>query len=241
LETPTLANPETVHQDSVALYSKGGRTFSLLFTRWMDTNGWSHPTMVRLARAALGDIGWLHSSQISGLRHNGLESPGPRTFIAIAQLNAYIHRYATTKRLIPGTESSKDYHVAYAITENDQPPAAGWWFEVFCGLRIPQDIDLREAFFSDAQATTISTNWGALIRKLLRDQDLDLITDLDRILRDSYPAKDFDRLARLRQVIQNQYTWTPDELSLELPALTAFTSELGGPVHESELLALLQS
>lgn len=229
-----------MQKEAVALYVKGGRTFSLLFTRWMDTNEWSHPTLVRLAKAAMGGVGWLHSSQISGLRHHGLESPGPRTFIAIAHLNACIHEYATTKRLIPGTTSSNDYRVAYAITEDGEPPSAGWWFEVFCGLRTPKDIDLREAFFSEAQAKEFSSNWGTMIRKLIRDKDYDLITDLNEILREAYPARDSERLSKVRGVIQNQYAWTPDELVLELPAITNLSAALGGPADEHGLLVLLE-
>ncbi len=240
LKTDASAINEELVPDYISLYAKGRRTFALLFSRWMDTNEWSHPTMVRLSHASMGGVRWLHSSQISGLRHNGLENPGPRTFIAVERLNYLVHRYSTTKRLIPGTTSSNDYRKAYAITEDGQPPSAGWFYEVFCGLREPKDIDLREAFFSNSQATQISANWGALIRKLMRDRDLDVITDLDKVLREIYPARDFDRLSRLREVISNQGAWTPDELAMELPAVAAFTGELGGPSKEQDLLLLLE-
>lgn len=226
--------------DYPAIYEKGRRTFKLLFSRWMDTNCWSHPVMTELASCAMGGVRWLHSSQISGLRHLKTENPGPRTFVAIERLNYYVYRYSTEKRLIPGTDSSRLYSQAFAITEDGQPPSAGWFYEVFCGLRVPQDIDLRQAFFTDAQAEDISSNWGALIRKLIRDQDLDLITDLDRILRGSYPVKEPERLTNTRGVIQNTYVWSPDELIAELPAVLALTSALGGPRTEDELLHLLQ-
>ena len=61
-------------------YEAGIRVFALLFTRFMDLNGWSHPVMVSLARAALDDVSWLHSSQISGLRHGKLISPALARF-----------------------------------------------------------------------------------------------------------------------------------------------------------------
>lgn len=226
--------------DHVALYAQGSRTFSLLFTRWMDTNGWSHPTMVTLARASMGGVRWLHSSQISGLRHGTLENPGPRTFVVIAELNRYLFRYREEKRVIPGTDS-RFYQDPFVITEDGQPPTAGWFFEVFCGLRIPKDIDLHEAYFTEGQAEMLSGSWGALIRKLIREMDLDLITDLDQVLRESYPARDADRLKRIRAVIQNQYTWTPDELVMEMPAITALTGALGGPSTESGLMDLIRS
>ena len=227
-------------QDYAALYDKGRRTFSLLFIRWMDTNGWSHPVMTALTAHAMGGLRWLHSSQISGLRHKKLENPGPRTFVAIERLNYYVHRYSTEKRLIPGTDSSRLYSQAFAITENGEAPPAGWFYEVFCGLRAPQDIELHQAFFSDAQAEAISTNWGALIRKLIRAQDLDLITDLDRIMREAYPTKESERRSNTQGVIQNTYVWSPEELITELPAVLALTSALGGPRNEDELLYVLQ-
>ncbi|MGA0848098.1 MAG: hypothetical protein ACO3PY_05785 [Pontimonas sp.] len=222
--------------DHRAHFERGLRTFSLLFTRWMDTNGWSHPTMVTLAKASMHGVGWLHSSQISGLRHAKLESPGPRTFIAIERLNYYVHRYSTTKRLIPGTDSSNLYQEAFAITEDSKPPSLGWWVEVFCGQREPQDIDLRQLFFSERQADEMSSSWASMIRKLFRDKDLDLIVELDRVLREHYPARDAGRLDRIRAVIQARESWTPDEFATELPAISALTAHLGGPETEDELL-----
>ena len=79
MKTDAPTTNEELVPDYLSLYAKGRRTFSLLFSRWMDTNEWSH--------ACMGGVRWLHSSQISGLRHNGLENPGPRTFIALERLN----------------------------------------------------------------------------------------------------------------------------------------------------------
>lgn len=226
--------------DHRSQFEQGVKTFSLLFTRWMDTNGWSHPTMVSLAKASMGGVGWLHSSQISGLRHSKLFSPGPRTFIAIERLNYYLHRYSTSKKLIPGTDSSNDYSNPFVITEDGKPPALGWWVEVFCGQREPKDIDLRQSWFSDRQVDEMSTSWGSMIRKLFRDKDLDLIVELDRVLRDHYPARDSARLDRIRAVIQARESWTPDEFAAELPAISSLTAHLGGPETEDELLDLLR-
>jgi hypothetical protein len=226
--------------DHQTQFLSGVRTFSLLFTRWMDTNGWSHPKMVALATACMGGTAWLHSSQISGLRHAKLLSPGPRTFIAIERLNFYLHRYATTRTLIPGTSSSNHYAEAYAVTEDGDAPSLGWWVEVFCGYRNPRDIDLRREFFTDSQARDISAAWGALVRKLMTQSGIDLITDLDRVLRLHYPAKDASRLEQTLAVIQNRQTWTADQLANELPAISALTADLGGPRNEDDLLDALK-
>lgn len=226
--------------DQKVQFEEGVKTFALLFTRWMDTNGWSHPTMVNLAKACMDGTAWLHSSQISGLRHAKLFSPGPRTFIAIERLNFYIHRYATKKTLLPGTLGSNFYKNAFAITENGKPPELGWWVEVFCGQRIPKDIDLHETFFTDEQAVLLSQNWGALIRRLMIQENIDLITELDKILREAYPARDAERLARTIAVIQNRETWSAQQLANELPAISALTSSLGGPESELDLLKALK-
>ncbi len=240
LTADLIATNEESGVDYAGLYAKGRRTFALLFSRWMDTNEWSHPTMVKLSHNSMGSVRWLHSSSISGLRHGNLPNPGPRLFIAIERLNYYLHRYNTTKLPIPGTKSSNDYRHAFAITEDGEAPPAGWWYEVFCGVRTPKDIDLHEAHFTETQASELSSSWGALIRKLMRDRDLDVITDLDRVLRESYPARDFERLTRLREVIANQAAWSADEFTMEIPALTTLTAELGGPSKEQDLLFLLQ-
>lgn len=222
-------------------FEAGVRTFGRLFTRWMDQNGWSHPKMATLSKAALGGVGWLHSSQISGLRHCKLESPGPRTFIAIERLNYYLHRYVTTKTLIPGTTSSNLYANAYVITEDGEPPGLGWWVEVFCGYRVPKDVDLNIAAFSELQAARFSESWAALIRRLMITQGIDLITELDLTIFRHYPAKDDHRVEKLRDVICNRDIWTPDQLANEMPAVTIFTEALGGPADEDSLLVALKN
>ena len=212
--------------DPQTKFKSGVDTFALLFTRWMDTNGWSHPTMVTLAKACLDGTGWLHSSQISGLRHARLLSPGPRTFIAIERLNFYIHRYVTTKKLLPGTPGSNLYAKAFAITEDGKPPELGWWVEVFCGSRIPKDIDLRQSFFTENQASKISATWGGMIRKLMIQKDMDIIVELDRVLREHYPAKDAEHLMHVAKDIQKKETWNHQELMNELHAISNLTSQL---------------
>jgi hypothetical protein len=222
--------------DENTKFEEGIRTFSLLFTRWMDTNKWSHPVMVNLSKAALNNVSWLHSSQISGLRHAKLRSPGPRTFIAIERLNYYLHRYLTTKQLIPNTPSSNFYNEGFAITEDGEPPCLGWWFEVFCGDRVPKDIDLRTSFFTEDSAIRFSVTWGRYIRRLMGQAGIDIVDDLSHIILRYYPAGDDYRTEKLFAVIHSKATWTMEELELELPAITAMTAALGGPCSEADLL-----
>lgn len=220
-------------------YDQGIRNFALLFTRWMDLNGWSHPVMVSLAKSALDGTSWLHSSQISGLRHGKLISPGPRTFKAIQILNYYLWLYEQEKQLIPNTDSSNAYREPFVITENGKPPELGWWMEVFVGDRTPSDLDLKQHSFTSEAAEDFSKGYGKLIRKLMVLNDYDPISDFDTVVRDHYPAGDFERVEKLTKILYNQTVWTPDELVNEIPALVSLSTSLDGPNSEDELIELL--
>ena len=91
--------------------------------------------MIKLSKASMGGIAWLHSSQISGLLHAKL-NPNPRVFKAIQVLNESLFNYATKNQLIPGTTSSNDYSNAICIKdETGGAPSTGWFVEVFTGER----------------------------------------------------------------------------------------------------------
>lgn len=236
----TIPNqPELAPENVQVKFQNGNAAFALLFSRWMDTNGWSHPVMTNLVKLCLNGASWLHSSQISGFRHGRLRSPGPRAFIGMERLNFYLHRYKTQKLLLPGTASSNFYSDPYVITENGQPPDLGWWVEVFCGTRLPSDVDLKHKLFSASQAEAISRSFGRLIRRLLAQEGYDLFEDLEKAVRTTYPARDDDRVAKLLCIIRINGSWDPEELANELPALTAMTSSLGGPEDEDQLLQQL--
>lgn len=220
-------------------YEEGIKTFALLFTRFMDLNGWSHPVLVQLAKCAMEGTSWLHSSQISGLRHGKLLSPGPRTFIAIQVLNAALYYYKQDKKLVPGTTSSNHYQDPWVILENGNPPTLGWFMEVFAGERVPQDIDLGEGVFTPVKAEEISISYGKLIRKLMVLNDFDPVLDSTEVVRKFYPAKDSERVERILDVLRAENTWEPEELQNEIPALVTFSKGLQGPEDEKALLEKL--
>lgn len=244
LENPVIntaqAAPENL-PDHLAKFERGLEVFSLLFTRWMDTNGWSHPVMVNLTKSCMGGVSWLHSSQISGLRHGKLRSPGPRTFIAIERLNYYIWRYSTQKKLLPNSASSNFYANAYAITENGKPPEIGWWVEVFCGTRVPTDIELHQRLYTEDQAGEMSTNWARQCRRLLAQKGYDLIEDLASAVRRHYPVRDAARVSKALDVVANKDHWTAHELINELPALVAMFEDLGTNLTEDELIKAIKA
>lgn len=220
-------------------FNEGIDTFCLLFTHWMDKNGWTHPVMLKLFRCCLDGASWFHSSQISAIRQRKLVSPGPRSFMAIAELNRCMHEYATRKRLLPNTKTDIDYLQGYAVTENGEAPGAGWWYEVFCGYRTPTDVPLDNPFPTEHSAAAFSQHIGRLVRRAMAHSGLDLIEDLDRVIRDCYPAGDEARVSKLRAVLLATEVWTPAEAHNELTALCELLSSLDTPVTRSELLSLI--
>jgi len=185
-------------EDLLDQYEKGKRTFGILLSNWMNRNQWSHPAMVALARQVCGNS-WLHSSQISGLRHAGLTSPGPRQFITLEQLNKAIHKHQLTSKVISGTDSSRTYKNAQPIIEADstEPPPLGWFIEVFCGYREPNCPELVGGkVFSDKAALEFSKRYGRDLRARIAASGEDLVEQLASIINRHYPARDDDRVAK---------------------------------------------
>jgi hypothetical protein len=217
-------------------YAAGRETFRRLFIHWMDTNRWSHPIMLSLSRVSIDGASWLHSSQISAFRAGKLHNPGPRSFIAIAELNKAIYNYKTKKRLIPGTTTDSDYLQGYAITQNGEAPSPDWWFGVFVGYIEPEGIPLDVVFTDKISAAEFSQKLGKLMRRLLAKRDYDIISDLDQAIRRHYPAGDAVRVAKFKDVLLGQDVWSAEEAEIEIAALAAMTSVLGGPSTATELI-----
>lgn len=234
--------PMSDHLDLVEAYSRGNKNFAVLFSRWMDGNGWSHPVVVSLAKAVCGGASWFHSSQISGIRQGKSQSPGPRQFIAIERLNRAIYNYRHGGGLIPGTDSSNHYAEAKPILTNDGAcPDLGWFVGLFSGI-----VDLPDSYtgpntdFTARTAELFSQRYARLIRKLFVLKDLDLIENLDLTLLQHYPARDKERLTKIKKVLTSPQVWSPDELAVELVALIALSKALGGPADEHQLLEELR-
>ena len=192
--------------------------------------------MVALAKACLDGVSWLHSSRFPVASRQAAE-PGPRT-LKPSVLNYYLWVYREHKKLLPNTESSNHYRDPYVITENGKPPELGWWMEVFVGDRMPSDLDLNQHSFTDS-AVSMSKGYGKLIRKLMVLNDYDPIADFDTVVRDHYPAKDFNRVEKVTKILFNQDSWTPEELVNEMPALVTMSAALDGPVTEEKLIDAL--
>jgi len=187
-------------EDLLDQYEKGRRN-------WMGRNQWSHPVMVALARQVCGNS-WLHNSQISGLRHAGLTSPGPRQFIALEQLNKAINKYQLTSKTIPGTDSSRTYKNTQPIIEAGatESPPLGWFIEVFCGCREPNCPKLVGKVFSDKAALEFSKRYGRDLRARIAASGEDLVEQLASIINRHYPAREDDRVAKRKNVLMGQDT-----------------------------------
>lgn len=237
-----ISPPVSDQQDLVEAYSQGNKNFAILFSRWMDGNDWSHPVVVSLAKGACGGASWFHSSQISGIRQGKSQSPGPRQFIAIERLNRALYNYRNGGSLIPGTDSSNHYSEAQPIlTDEGECPDLGWFVGLFSGVvDLPAKYKGPNTVFSKQAATDFSRKYARLIRKLFVLKDLDLIENLDLTLLQHYPARDKDRLTKIKNVLTSPAVWSPDELAIELVALIALSKALDGPADEHQLFEELR-
>jgi hypothetical protein len=197
---------------------QGRVNFSRWFTRVMDTNGWSHPTLVALCKCTTGDQALIHSSQIAGLRSARLKSPGPRCFAALEYLWRAIENYQHKGKVVVfGSLASRVQKAEIMRDPDDQPASLGYMVEVFTGL-LPVPIDLNIVEFTDSQAQIVSENAGRLVRRMMAQANWDLIDDIHKIT-DKF-SKDRHTCDVMKDIIIGQKVWTPDELYTRLSDLT---------------------
>jgi hypothetical protein len=205
---------------------QGAIDFSRWFSRIMDGNGWSHPTLVGLCKAVAGDKAFLHSSQIAGLRAARLKSPGPRSFAALEYLWRAIDQYQKGKAGITFGGLAPLVDKAEIMRDPDgQPATLGYMVEVFTGL-LPVPIDLAAVDFNENQAKIISDNAGRLIRRMMVHNKWDLIDDIHRVA-DKF-STETELRAEFRNVIVGQAAWSSDDLQARLTDL----AKLLGKVFE---------
>jgi hypothetical protein len=199
---------------------QGKINFSRWFTRVMDANAWSHPTLVALCKRTTGEQAFLHSSQIAGLRSARLKSPGPRSFAALEYLWKGIDDYQRNGSVNGVTFGNLSPFVERAEIMRDPegtPATLGYMVEVFTGLQ-PVPIDLTTTNFTENQARIISDNAGRLVRRMMAQAHWDLIDDIHRIT--SKFSKDEETRSVMREIIVGQAVWTADELDDRLTDLS---------------------
>jgi hypothetical protein len=222
--------------DPLSAYEHGTNQFASMMVRWMDGNSWSHPIIIQLGKACMGDReGWLHSSQISNLRAGKTRNPGPRTFVAIERLNYYLYRFHAQKALIPNTKKSNHYVDALPITDGGLPPSLGWFNEVFTGYRLITSPDLKSSVVPPEQAAIISKRLGRLLRERMIIKELDIVEDVSSMFYTYYPTKEKASFDRIHSLLMGQALNAKD-LQHEMPNLAHLLTKLGLEVDHHELL-----
>jgi hypothetical protein len=213
----TSARPDRMELEEAM--DQGAISFSRWFCRVMDSNGWSHPTLVGLCKYVTGDKAFLHSSQIAGLRAARLKSPGPRSFVALEYLWSAIDDYQNSRSsgitfgnlapLVERAEIMRD--------PEGRPASLGYMVEVFTGLQ-PVPIDLSAVDFNENQARIISDNAGRIIRRMMVQESWDLVDDIHRVT--SKFSRDPAEQEELRLIIKGEGGWDPSVLNDRLNLLS---------------------
>jgi len=230
-----------VHEiDYDVRFENGVEHFQMVFKVWMDRNKFSHPGMAKLAKSNLNGASWLHSSQISGLRHSKLKSPGPKVFAAISHLNRALHEFKTDKKLIPGTGSSNEYFEPFCLLlEDGSVPASSWWYSLFIGETVCETIDFSIPLIDPSEANNISRRIYKLINSLASNSQSDVLAVLD-----SYClAQNIDPSGETGTIL-DKFLSSGSIPVLDLPTnlkyIAGIVGILGGPDTTAKLLELVE-
>lgn len=198
----------------------GAVVYGRWFGKTMDANDWSHPKLVKLSKHATV-IGYVHSSQIAQLRTGNLKSPGPRSFASMVFLFHEIDLYQKGEQhkdspTFEGLESLIENAVIMRDYEG-KPASLGFHYEVFCGWRMPPEMDHR-IDYSAAQAELISKNAALYVRRLMIAERMDPISDLSRLKKAFSTDKNLQE--QFGNVIWEQTTWHPEDLEHAMAGLS---------------------
>lgn len=226
--------------DYDARFENGVTHFQMVFKFFMDRNGFSHPALANFVKLNLNGASWLHSSQISGLRHAKLKSPGPKVFAAISHLNAALHDYKEHKRLIPGTGSSHGYHDPFVILLDDgSVPNPGWWYSLFIGDVTCDTIDFCVPTIDLNEASNVSRRVYRLIKSLAEKSDADLFEEFSKFAHKNGIDEGGDTGRILDKFISSGFI-SPADLATNFKFIAGICGQLGGPATSAELLELVE-
>lgn len=221
-------------------FESGVLHFQTVFKFFMDRNNFSHPGLANLAKLNLGGASWLHSSQISGLRHAKLKSPGPKVFAAIAHLNSALNAYKENKRLIPGTGSSHGYHEPFVILLDDgSVPTPGWWYSLFIGEMTCETIDFSVPTIDLSDAGNISRRTYKYIKSLADQSNRDLFAVLSSYA-DEENIDEGSDTGRILDKFVSSGAIAPTDLAANFKFIAGICGKLGGPATSAALLDLVE-
>jgi hypothetical protein len=210
-------------------FEKGTKAFSIMFRRWMEECGWSHPRLVRATEIATQQS-WLHSSQIAGLVSGKLTGPGPRIFIALAEVNKLIARIEAGEApshanmtLFKGTKAMRNPD-GTVMDFNDL-------LNVFVGITERPEVDS----YNPEEAARITRGMAKVVRAWFIDNQKDLVDDIE-LFTDLYQAESPEVERRLTRVLWGNASYTPDEVREQAARFAQVLTALGMEISTEDLV-----
>ncbi len=194
----------------------GRDAFAHLLRTWHQRNGWPHTMVPRLGQHM--QLGRVHASQISMLKHCKLANPGPEVFLTIGSVNRWLWRWSPNRQLrdlplanCPEAELLQRYPPVALLDGAGQPLGPGQLLEIFTGLTPPPPaFDLR---ITEAEASGLC---GALSNWLTGGQPWRQCKN--QVLA-AYPVERPKRRQQFEAVLSGQKDYSATELEAELDDL----------------------
>ena len=163
-------------------------------------------------------LGRVHASQISMLKHCKLANPGPEVFLTIGSVNRWLWPWSPNQQLrdlplidCPEAELLQRYPPVTLLDGADQPLGPGQLLEIFTGLTAPPPaFDLRIAEQEASDLSSALSDWftGRQPWRQCKQQVLA-----------AYPVERAQRRKQLEAVLSGQKDYTSIELEVELDDL----------------------
>ena len=194
----------------------GRDAFAHLLRAWHKRNGWPHTMVPRLGQHM--QLGRVHPSQISMLKHSKLVKPGPEVFLTIGRVNRWLWPWSPSRSLrdlplagCPEGELLERNPPVALLDESGQPLGPGQFLEIFTGLTTPPpSFDLR---IGEQEATALC---GALSDWLTGCQPW---RQCKAQVLAAYPVERSQRRQQFEAVLSGQKDYTATELEAELDDL----------------------
>lgn len=194
----------------------GRDAFAHLLSTWHQRNGWPHTMVPRLGQHL--QLGRVHASQISNLKHCKLANPGPEVFLTIGGVNRWLWSWSPQRQLrdlppanCPEAELLQRHPPAVLLDEAGQPLGPGQLLEIFTGLTPPPAaFDLRIAPGEAAALCSALSDWLSG-RQPWRQCKAQVLA--------AYPVERPQRRQRFEAVLSGQKDYTASELEAELEDL----------------------
>jgi hypothetical protein len=203
---------------------------------WLNRSDYSHSQIGAIADWALGQDGWLISSQISHLRNNHVRQPSFTNLEALGAANellacwhlegarATFHRYGPYESSVL-SEELLDRGIWLKHPQTEEPLNFEGFCSVFVGrLKLPY---ANTVTLSGHEAKRLSEELGILLDQLAAETGLSPRDAITEVLR-HYPVEDRARVARLRSVLLGFEVYSQSQVETELFAISELVAGLRG-------------